>query len=170
DGPVVQAARAALEKDNVSLVLRWVQPEREAEIRAAFARTRAVRALGTDARELADMWFFETLVRIHRQGEGAAFEGLKPAGHIEPFAIAVDRSLASGSVADVVRDVIGPVQDGIRQRFERARETSANAGASVAAGRAHVAAYVDYLHYVEGLLKAAGNGAGERQETTAHKH
>jgi hypothetical protein len=169
DGPVVRAARAALEKNDVSLVLSWVQPEQEAAVRAAFAQTQSVRALGRDARTLADTWFFETLVRVHRAGEGAPFDGLKPAGHIEPFALTVDQSLASGSVEDVISDVTAKVQHGIRQRFANAREGAGHAGASVEAGRAYVKAYVEYLHYVEGVLNAAGTGA-ERHETAAHKH
>lgn len=170
DGPVVLAARAALEKNDVTSVLRWVQPGHEAEIRAAFARAQAVRALGTDARALADTWFFETVVRVHRAGEGAPFDGLKPAGHVEPFAVAVDKSLTGGSADAVVHDVASAVQDGIRQRFTRAREAAAHADTSVEAGRAYVAAYVEYLHYVEGLLKSAGSGAREGHETAAHKH
>lgn len=170
DGPVVQAARTALEKHDVGLVLRWVGPEREADVRAAFMRTLTVRALGGDAQELADTWFFETLVRIHRAGEGAPYDGLKPAGHIEPFVAAVDRSLATGSVETVVGDVTAHLSGGVRERFARARETAAHAGHSVDAGRAYVAAYVDYLHYVEALYKAGAAGADEHQKTAAHGH
>ena len=75
DGPVVAAARVALEKGDIAPVLKWVKPEREKEIRAAFARTLSVRAGGPEAKELADMYFFETLVRVHRAGEGAPLHG-----------------------------------------------------------------------------------------------
>src|SRR5512139_1003848 len=71
DGPVVIAAKNALETENVNLVLIWVQKKDEAEIRKVFQRTLAVRKLNSEAKELADMNFFETLVRIHRAGEGA---------------------------------------------------------------------------------------------------
>jgi hypothetical protein len=169
DGPVVQAARAALDRNDVGLVLRWVTPDREADVRAAFTRTLAVRGLGGDARELADTWFFETLVRIHRAGEGAPFDGLKPAGHVEPFVIAVDRSLVSGSVEDVLGDVTTQVSRGVRDRFTRAREAAVRADLSVDAGRAYVAAYVDYLHFVEALHGAAAAGASEGHEA-AHGH
>lgn len=164
DGPVVQAARTALDKNDVGLVLRWVASEREADVRAAFTRTLTVRALGGDARALADTWFFETLVRIHRAGEGAPFDGLKPAGHIEPFVAAVDRSLATGSVETVVGDVTTHVSRSVRERFTKARETAARADSSVEAGRAYVAAYVDYLHYVEALHKAGATDAAEHRE------
>lgn len=65
DGPVVKAARTALETGNVSLVMIWVQKGDEASIKDAFQKTLAVRRLSAEARALADMYFFETLVRIH---------------------------------------------------------------------------------------------------------
>jgi len=84
DGPVVSAARKALDSGNVNLVLVWVQKDDDAELRDAFQRARNVRKAGGEAKELADLYFFETLVRVHRAGEGAAYTGLKPAGAIEP--------------------------------------------------------------------------------------
>jgi hypothetical protein len=170
DGPVVQAARTALEKNDPTLVLRWVPPAQEADVRAAFTRTVAVRALGGDARALADTWFFETLVRIHRAGEGAPFDGLKPAGQIEPFIAAVDRSLTTGSVDTVVANVTAHVGNGIRERFARARAAAARADASVEAGREYVAAYVDYLHFVEALHLAGGRGGAEPEKAVGHGH
>jgi hypothetical protein len=43
-----------------------------------FTKTLAVRKQSKEAKELADMYFFETLVRIHCAGEGAPYTGLKP--------------------------------------------------------------------------------------------
>jgi len=80
---VVAAARKALDTNNVNLVLVWVQKKDDADIRKQFEKTVAVRKAGGQAKELADMYFFETLVRIHRAGEGAGYTGLKPAGKIE---------------------------------------------------------------------------------------
>lgn len=71
DGPVVAAARKALDSGNVNLILVWVQKKDEGEIRNMFQKAVAVRKAGGQAKELADMYFFETLVRIHRAGEGA---------------------------------------------------------------------------------------------------
>ena len=80
DGPVVTLARQALAKGDVTPVLPWVAKEKEAEIRKAFALASAVRGKGEKEKELADMYCFETLVRVHREGEGAPYTGLKPAG------------------------------------------------------------------------------------------
>ena len=78
DGPVVTAARKALESGNVNLVLIWVQKNDEAEIASAFQKTLSVRKLNAQVKDLADTYFFETLVRVHRAGEGEPYTGLKP--------------------------------------------------------------------------------------------
>ena len=70
DGPVVKAAQQALATGNVNLGLFWIQGKDVPELRKAFAKTQAVRKLNPEARELADLYFFETVVRIHRAGEG----------------------------------------------------------------------------------------------------
>ncbi len=102
DGPVVKTARAALESGKPNPVLAWVRPQDEAEIKAAFARTLAVRKAGGDAKALADTWFFETLVRVHRAGEGAPYTGLKPAGTDPgPAVRAADAAVEKGSAAEV---------------------------------------------------------------------
>jgi len=76
DGPVVTEGKTALEKGDVTPVLKWVKKEYESEIRTAFEKTLVVRSKGLEASELADMYFFETLVRLHRAGEGAPYTGL----------------------------------------------------------------------------------------------
>jgi len=116
DGPVVLAAQKALQGRDVTAVLRWVPPSNEEEVRDAFNRTLQVRALGGEAQSLADRWFFETVVRIHRAGEGAPFDGLKPAGHIDPILSAADQALTAGSV-DML--VAGLEDDSRRQRGRR---------------------------------------------------
>jgi len=80
DGPVVTTAKEALEKENVNIILPWAPKEAENEIKKAFEKTVAARKLGKQAREIADLWFFETIVRLHREGEGAPYTGVKPAG------------------------------------------------------------------------------------------
>lgn len=151
DGPVVLEARAALEQNDVTPVLKWVRPEDEAAIRAAFAHAAAVRGLGAEARELADTYFLETLVRIHRAGEGAPYTGLKAAGAIEPAIAEADRALASGSVDELADTLSRHTAQGLRDRFARVAEARRHAGESVEAGREFVEAYVVYVHYVEGL-------------------
>src|SRR5512132_3165510 len=120
DGPVVKAAQKALETGKLGPVLAWVQPKDEAEIKAAFARTLAVRKLSPEARELADRYFFETLVRVHRAGEGAPYTGLKPAGSVvDPALTAADKALETGKLEPVVKLLEDKVNSGLTERFAR---------------------------------------------------
>ena len=116
DGPVVQAAQRALAKGDVNLVLIWVQANDEAEIRKVFAKTMAVRKLNAEARELADLYFFETLVRIHRAGEGAPYTGLKPAGRdLGPAIPAADKAIETGALEPLLKLITSESTNGLRE-------------------------------------------------------
>lgn len=165
DGPVVKDAVASLEDGDVRRVLKWVRPEDEREIRALFEQVQAVRAQGEPARKLADRYFFESLVRIHRAGEGAPYTGLKPAGSVEPVIAASDGALEQGKIDALVEKITAHVAEGIRRRFQKARVAGQHAEHTVPAGRAYVAAYVEFTHYIEGLHQAALGAAHAHSQT-----
>ncbi len=170
DGPVVKAARTALETGKLNPVLAWVQPGDEVEVKAAFTRALVVRKLGPEARELADLSFFETVVRVHRAGERAPYTGLKPAGQDHgPAVPAADRAIAQRSAEEVEELLVGAVRRGLHQRLELVA-TRAPPGEKVAQGRAWVEAYVPYVHWVEGVYQAATAGAGVHPEPAAAPH
>jgi len=175
DGPVVMTAKTAIEKGDVTPVLKWVKKDDEKEIRDLFQKTLIVREKGKEAKELADRYFFETLVRIHRAGEGAPYTGLKsePA---EPIIVAADKALESGSVDNLVKHVTDAVAKGIRERFTITAERKKHADESVEAGRTYVEAYVEFTHYVERLhmdavtLGAHHAEAAEMKTGEPHHH
>ena len=170
DGPVIKAARIALEKGDITPVLKWVQKEQEKEIQEAFKKTLSVRTKGTEAKELADMYFFETLVRLHRAGEGAPYTGLKPAGSIDPVVATADRAIESGAVNDLIKMVINEASSGISKRFFHALEKKKHADESVKAGREFVEAYIMFVHYVERLYKDTQGPAGHHAEAKKLDH
>jgi len=165
DGPVVAEARAALEKGDVTPVLKWVGAGQEEEVRGAFAKARAVRVKAPEAKEVADQWFFETVVRLHQAQEGAPYTGLKPAGaETTPAERAAETALASGSVGELMRGLIENMDRGLWQRFAAVQAKKQRRDESVAAGREYVQAYIEYVHYVEGLEAAvAGQPAAHEQ-------
>jgi len=173
-GPGIKDAQQALETKNVDQVLKWVEQKDEPGIRQAFERTLVVRKLSEQARELADMYFFETLVRIHRAGEGAPYTGIKPAGsEVEPGIEAADKAVESGSVDELMADVSAQIAGGIRERFRAVMEKRGHSSDSVEAGREYVKAYITFIHYVENLhLAIVGQGAHGEEPTPAasHKH
>lgn len=175
NGPVVNTARMALEKGDVTPVLKWVRKEDEDEIKGQFQKTLAARKQGKEAKELADKYFFETLVRIHRTGEGAPYTGLKsePA---EPIIQAADKALESGSADHLVKHVSEAMSAGIRERFNRVKEAKKHADESVEKGREFVEAYVIFTHYVERIhmdVAAGGEHHGhgvQEEKPTDHQH
>ncbi len=165
DGPVVKAAQQALADGNVNLVLIWVQPDNEGTIKAAFGKTLTVRRLSPEARELADTYFFETLVRIHRAGEGAAYTGLKPAGRdLGPVIPAADKAIADGRVEPLLRLLPSAAQAGVRKHFKEVLARKDFKEDDVQAGRAYVAAYVAFMHAAE------GHQEGGHADAAGHHH
>lgn len=162
-GPVIIAAKQALEKSDITPVLMWVKKEDEEQIKVAFKKTIAVRAKGPEAKDLADNYFFETLVRIHRAGEGASYTGLKNE-RVEPIVAMSDKALETGNVDSLANKVAAHVKEGIKKRFAKALEAGKTADKSVEAGREFVEAYITYVHYVEGIHSAAMS-KGEHHES-----
>jgi hypothetical protein len=155
DGPVVGAARKALDSGNINLVLVWVKKNEEAEVRNAFQKARNVRKAGGEAKELADTYFFETLVRVHRAGEGAAYTGLKPAGTIEPSVAAADRAIETGKLEGLARLIFERTEKGLHGHFDEVMAKKKYNPNDVEAGRAYSSAYVEFVHYAERLYGAA---------------
>lgn len=164
NGPVVRAGRQALEQKDVRYALIWVQPADEPVIRSAFEYALAVRELGTKARSLADRYFFETLVRVHRAGEGAPYTGLKEGdAQPEPGIAAAEQALEAGSAMDLSRELAAALQTELETSFRNVQNARNFAPADVEAGRRYVAGYVSYIHYVDRLHKAI-ESAGARHE------
>lgn len=160
DGPVVAAARIALEKRDATPVLKWVKADKEDEIKAALAKALVARKASPEAREVADTWFFESLVRIHRAGEGEPFTGILPSGTpLDSGVGEADLALQTGDVDELAESLAAAVADGVKRRFARAIEAKKSAEQSVEAGREYVEAYVEFLHYVERLHADIAGGA-----------
>jgi len=174
DGPVVKEARVALDNGDLTPLFKWLRPFDEKVIRDAFEMTLAVRAKGGKAKELADMYFFETLVRIHREGEGAPYTGLKPGVAVDPAVALADKALDDGSIDKLVNVLTNAMAKGIRERFQHAAELQNHANESVESGRKFVESYVIFTHYVEGLhtdIKGKSGHHGKGGEVASgHDH
>lgn len=172
DGPVVKAAQQAMAEGNVNRVLIWVQPGDDEAVTAAFRKTLTVRKLGPDARDLADRYFFETVVRIHRTGEGAPYTGLKPAGRdLGPVIPAADRAIEEQSDEGLLRLLPAPTHAEVRRLFQEVVAKRRFKADDVAAGRQYVAAYVTFMHAVERFHGGEKCPAGEVGHACGHtKH
>lgn len=173
-GPVVKDGRAALETGSLDPVLKWVKPDSEAELRKAFDLARTVRTKGAEAKEVADLHFLETLVRLHRAGEGAPYTGLKDEP-VEPIIALTDKALAEGSDEALLKALSAHMSEAVGERFKRVLAAMKTKDSSVQAGREYVEAYVIYTHFVEAIHAAVTGAAGDAHGAAAaasspHKH
>lgn len=123
---MIKDAQNALETGKVDIILKWVQRKDEHLIRKAFDNTLSVRQLNANARELADMYFFETLVRIHRAGEGTPFTGILPSDSepepsIEEANKAVERRSADTLASKLSEHLGKTIRDRLKTVMEKMR-------------------------------------------------
>ena len=151
EGPAVKDGRKALETGNINYALKWIPADGEAEMRDVFEKALKVRTLGAEAAELADRLFLETMVRIHRMGEGVGFTGIQPVGtQIDPVVKAADEAIALGSDADLLPMVPEERRAELDKRFQAALAIKDFDVDDVAAARRYIAAYVSFFKYAEG--------------------
>ncbi len=170
DGPVAKAALTALDTGNVNLALPYAPAKAESEIKAAFAQSLKVRALGPEAKTLADRSFIETTVRLHRAGEGAAYTGLKPAGiDYGPAIPAADRAVVTGNLSQVNALFAEEVEHGLHARLAHVLEKQKGVNEpkttkDVPAARERVSAELGFVTYVEGLYQAVKGAPGHEHK------
>lgn len=157
-GPVAAAAHQALISNDVKLILPYVQPEAEAELTAAFKEMQQVRKQGSAARQLADRYFIETAVRLHRTGEGAPYTGVTDEETPESI-LAADKAMLNGSTDAVAHLLEEAMLHGVEERFQAVVEARANAKKlnTVEAHRERVEAELMFEKYVYELYTAASN-------------
>lgn len=170
NGPVIKDARIALEKNESAIILKWVKKEFEHEVIALFAKTVNVRVKSAEAKELADRLFFETLVRLHRAGEGMPYTGLKET-EVDLVVQAADQSIAHGNADVLTRKLANNIEHLIHQKFESVLETKVTMNQNVEAGRNYVEAYVQYVHLVEQINSLGKAHSGTQNiEADSHNH
>lgn len=170
DGPAVTDGRRALETGNINLALKWIQSDAEAELAEVFDKARAVRKLGPQAAEVADRLFLETLVRLHRMGEGVGFTGIQPSGTtVDPIVVAADRALDMGEDRELMALAPAERRDELHRRFIVALGKKAFDVDDVPAARDFVAAYVSFFKFAEGEDHEHGHQA-HGTAADAHHH
>lgn len=151
EGPVVKDAKTAIQNNNINFVLKWVSEKDEKELRSIFENVLKVRTLSPEAKELADKYFFESLVRIHRMGEGIPFTGVKPEGTaIDEKIKAADKSIELGNLSPLEKLVPKAKLVHLEHRFEKVMSLKDFDVNNVNAGRKYVEAYVQFFHLAEG--------------------
>jgi len=151
DGPVIKDALKALDQNNVELVLKWIGPQQEEEVIFLFEKAYQLKNGDKQLYTIVEKYFLETLVRLHRETEGAPYTGLKPAGSMTPLVEMADKSIANKSAEEVIDAVTTHLEQVLRERYATVSKLSKSKNNSVKEGRAYVEAYVAYTHTLEAL-------------------
>jgi hypothetical protein len=171
DGPVVLAAMEALRRGDVFVILPFVDETGEQEVRDAFSTTMQAREGGGIATDVAERWFFETVVRLHRRAEGAPYTGLKPAGLDHgPVIPVAERAIATGSPQELIDLLVDLVADEAKRRFEYVMELRAHADDDLTHARKYTHEMLGFQVWSNTLATAAhtnpheSHGEYERHE------
>ena len=171
DGPVIKDALKALKQNKVELVLKWIEPQQEKEIISLFKKTYGLKDADPQVYSIVEKHFLETLVRLHRETEGATFTGLKPVGSMTPMVEMADNSIAENNVETVIKNVNQHFNKLLRERYEEVAKLHKTKDDSTEKGRAYVMAYVQYTHTLEALehiLHAPISHSGEGNHDGHH--
>lgn len=166
DGPTINDAVKALETNNVHLVLKWITPEQEKEIIPLFKKTYSLKTGDKEVYAIVEKHFFETLVRLHRETEGAPFTGLKPAGTTKKIVQLSDHALESNNIEDFLVKLNTHTGKVIKEKYEKVAALEKVKNDSPEKGREYVEAYVDYTHTIEAIHDIAEQSGVH----SAHKH
>ena len=158
DGPVIKDGQKALKSGQINTVMKWIHKEQEEELKGVFDEALAVRKKGGKSREMADKYFLETLVRLHRESEGAPYTGLKPAGSTEKVVEFADKTIENGTSTDLIEKMTAKMREGIEKRYQKLKELEEKKSRSVEDGRRYVEAYVEYVHYVKKIHDMIAGG------------
>ena len=165
DGPVVKAAKKALETGNLNYVLIWIPQESEKELQGVFEKTLRARKAGKEAQEVADDWFFETAIRLHRAGEGAPYTGMKTAGLSEgPVVPKAEKAIETGDPKETIGFILKTVEDNLTHRFHQVMEKKKYDVNDVTAGREFIAAFIGWVVYSHHLYINVKSGEGHDEK------
>lgn len=151
DGPVIKDAYKALETNNVGLVFKWISKEQEAQVTDLFNATVKLKGGNKEVYALVEQHFLETLVRLHRETEGAPYTGLKAAGTTKPIIAMSDASIVDHNPQKLLAALNGHINAVIKEKYDRLEKLYSEKDSSPESGREYVDAYVDYTHTIEGL-------------------
>lgn len=167
DGPVIKDAERALETNNVNLVLKWISSNQEDEVISLFNKTYSLKDGDGEIYRIVKTYFFETLVRLHRQTEGAPYTGLKPAGNTKNIIQLSDNAISTGDIDELIEKLDLHINDVLKEKYNRVFELNKIKNNSISNGRLYVEAYVDYTHTIEAIHDIITNLNNEHFE---HKH
>lgn len=158
NGPVAKDARKALEKEDFQKIAIWVSKGQADELRTKYKECLNVYEKGGKSRKLAESYFVETAIRLHRKSEGMAFTGVKPASPLPPDIAKAEKALKTGELNPLIDFLSQELKQKTQKWFRNAMQAKKHKNENLGKGREWVDAYVKYVIYVHGLYQTIQAG------------
>lgn len=103
NGPIMKAAKMALETGNANYVLIWVPKESENTLKNILEKTCCERSARKNMQNCAIDWYFETVNRLHLAKRKMSYTCSKPGGLDEcPIDLKVERAIETGNFEEMI--------------------------------------------------------------------
>ena len=149
NGLLMKAAQMALVTGNVNYVLIWVPEKSENTLKNLLEKTCCERNARKNMQNCAIDWYFDTVCRYFSANKGALYTYLKHGGPDESLiALKVERTIEIGNFEEIIGIIPNTHAADVRERFHHVMDKSNYDRNNIAAGRAYVSAFIDFLTYV----------------------
>jgi hypothetical protein len=150
-GPVVKAAKMALETGNVNYILIWLPEESENTLKNLLEKTCCTRSSRMNMKNRAYDWYFEMVNRFFNIGRPRDNLTIRGGLAEKPLDLKVDKAIESGNFEEI-RDIIPVTHEAdAKQRFLHVMNMRNYPVNNIAEGRAYVSAFFDFNRYMHDL-------------------
>jgi cell division inhibitor SulA len=125
NGPVMKAAKMALETGNANYVLIWVPEESENSLKNILEKTCCERSVRRNMQNRTIDWYFETVNRLHSANDGALYSCLKHGRRDEiPIVPMMERAIETGNLEKILGFIPNTLLADMRERFHHVMDKS----------------------------------------------
>jgi hypothetical protein len=161
NGPVMRAAKMALETGNADHILIWVPEESENTLKNLLEKTCCERTTQRKARNHSIEWYLQTINRLHSEYYRPHDLNISTKTPEERKTILlVERACETGNFDEIATVMQITSDEEIRQRFNDVLNKSNYDMDNIAAGRAYVSAFTDFIACINSLRSGSRREAG----------
>jgi len=152
NGPVIRAAKTALETGDANYIVIWVPEESENTLKNLLEKTCCTQRIKNNMQNRAIDWYFDTVNRLCFVDRKMMFTGLKSDGCNENLIISkAVKAIETGSVEIITDNIPVAYEDEVKQRFRQVINKKNYPVNNPTAGRAYVSAFFEFMGYVQSL-------------------
>lgn len=162
NGPVMRAAKMALETGNVDYILIWVPEESANTLKNLLEKTCCERTTRRKARNHSVEWYMQTINRLHSEYFRPHDLNISTKTAEERRTILqVEKACETGNFDEIATVMQVTSDEEIRRRFNEVLDKSDYDVDNIAAGRAYVSAFTDFIACVNSSRSGSRREAGQ---------